>query len=263
MFLKVIACEIALREIAFVASQSRHLVDLEFLTQGLHDHPSRGREEVQARIDAVPVGKYDAILVGYALCGNLITGLTTSHTPLVIPRGHDCITLFLGSMERYQRMADTRPGSYYYTSGWLECLRRRGQQASLMDQHFLPTRAGLNVGTEGAYAEWVQKYGEERAQYLLEVMGHWTESYTHGVLIDFDFSKPLHLHEQVEAICERRGWRFEQVEGDLHLLERWLAGEWDPASFLVVHPGERVAPSYDAGIIRAEATAANTIQESP
>lgn len=252
MFLKVIACEIALREICYVASQCRHLVDLEFLTQGLHDHPNLGREEVQKRVDAVPAGKYDAILIGYALCGNLITGLRTAHTPLVIPRGHDCITFFLGSMDRYQRLSETHPGSYYYTSGWLECLRRRGERASPLNLQFLPTRAGMSVGTESVYGEWVKKYGEERAQYLMEVMGQWTESYTHGVLIDFDFTKPLHLHEQVEAICERRGWRFEQVEGDLHLLERWLNAEWDRDSFLVVQPGEAVVPSYDAGVIRSE-----------
>jgi hypothetical protein len=98
----------------------------------------------------------------------------------------------------------------------------------------------------------VKKYGEERAQYLMEVMGQWTESYTHGVLIDFEFTKPLHLHEEVEAICERRGWQFEQVEGDLHLLERWLNGEWDAESFLVVPPQHRVTPSYNSDIIRAE-----------
>jgi hypothetical protein len=252
MFLKVIACEIAFREICYVVAHSRHLIDVEFLTQGLHDHPAQGHTEVQKRIDAVPAGKYDAILIGYALCGNIISGLTTTHTPLVIPRGHDCITLFLGSMDRYQRLSETHPGSYYYTSGWLECLRRRGLRTSPMDLQFLPTRAGLSTGKEPIYAEWVKKYGEERAEYLMEVMAQWTESYSHGVLIDFDFTRPLHLHEQVEAICERRGWQFEQVEGDLHLLERWLNAEWDRESFLVVQPGETVAPSYDPGIIRAE-----------
>jgi hypothetical protein len=253
MFLKVIACEIALREIAFVASQSRHLVDLEFLAQGLHDHPNLGREAVQKQIDAVPSGKYDAILLGYALCGNILSALQARDTQLVIPRGHDCITFFLGSMERYQRLSEARPGSYYYTSGWLECLRRRGERAPPMNLQFLPTRAGLNTGSESIYEEWVKKYGEERAQYLMEVMGQWAESYTHGVLIDFDFTKPLHLHEEVEAICERRGWRFEQIEGDLHLLERWLNGEWDAGSFLVVPPGQKVVPSYDPGIIKAVA----------
>jgi hypothetical protein len=253
MFLKVISCEIAFREICYVAAQSRHLADLEFLTQGLHDAPNKGRQELQERIDAVPPGKYDAILLGYALCGNMINGLSARQTPLVIPRAHDCITFFLGSCERYQRLAETRPGSYYYTSGWLECVRRRGERASPMDLRFLPSRAGLSPGTEPIYAEWVKKYGKERAQYLMEVMGHWTESYTHGVLIDFDFTRPLHLHEQVETICERRGWHFEQIEGDLRLLQRWVDGEWDSQSFLVVGPGEKVAPSYDAGVICAEA----------
>ena len=54
MFLKVIACEIALREICFVAAQTENLIDLEFLTQGLHDHPLEGRKQIQERIDAVP-----------------------------------------------------------------------------------------------------------------------------------------------------------------------------------------------------------------
>ena len=255
MFLKVIACEIAFREICYVGSQSRHLIDLEFLTQGLHDHPNLGRDELQKRVDAVPAGKYDAILIGYALCGNLISGLKATHTPLVIPRGHDCITFFLGSMARYDRLAETYPGSYYYTSGWLECLRRRGEKASPMNLQFLPTRAGLNAGTESVYSDWVKRYGEERAQYLMEVMGQWTESYSHGVLIDYDFTKPLHLHEEVEAICERRGWRFEQIEGELHLLERWVNGEWDDEAFLTVRPGEVVAPSYDKRVIRAESPA--------
>src|SRR6476620_3424328 len=107
MFLKIIACEIALREIAFLAAQSPHLVDFEFLTQGLHDHPNLGRDEVQKRVDAIPEGKYDAVLIGYALCGNIIAGLRATHTPLVIPRAHDCITFFLGSKERYQQLSDT------------------------------------------------------------------------------------------------------------------------------------------------------------
>ncbi len=93
--------------------------DLEFLTQGYHDIPATGRVEIQKLIDAVPAGKYDAILLGYGLCSNILTGVTCSHTRLVIPRAHDCITFFLGSKERYQRCFGERPGTYYFTSGWL------------------------------------------------------------------------------------------------------------------------------------------------
>ena len=129
MLLKVIACEIAFRELSYAASRSRNLIDFEFLTQGYHDIPAQGRPEIQRRIDAVPAGRYRAIVLGYGLCSNILTGLTTAHTPLVIPRAHDCITFFLGSKERYRRAFDSEPGTYYYTSGWLECCARRGDGA--------------------------------------------------------------------------------------------------------------------------------------
>lgn len=255
MFLKVIACEIAFREICFAAAQSPHILDLEFLTQGLHDTPTRGCAQIQERVDAVPAGKYDAILLGYALCGNIIKGLTAPHTPLVIPRAHDCITFFLGSKERYQTLAETRAGLYYYTSGWLECLRRRGDKATPGTGQFLPTRAGLGGSAAATFQEWVQKYGEEQARYLMEVMDQWTNHYTHGVLIEFDFTRPLKLREQVQAICAERGWQFEEMTGDLGLLRRWLDGEWDPKDFLIVQPQQRVAPSYDSGVITTEPAA--------
>jgi hypothetical protein len=251
-FFKVIACEIAFREICHVAAHTRNLLDLEFLTQGLHDTPVAGCGQIQQRLDAVPAGKYDAILLGYALCGNIIKGLTTRHTPLVIPRGHDCITFFLGSKERYQRLCDERTGAYYYTSGWLECLQRRGEKAAPSNALFLPTRAGAGGSSTSTYEQWVQKYGEERARYLLEVMGQWTQHYTHGVLIDFDFTKPLRLDERVQHICSQRGWQYDELPGDLRLLQRWVDGQWDAQEFLVVQPGETVTPSYDEGVVSAE-----------
>jgi hypothetical protein len=253
LLLKVIACEIAFREISFLAAQSPHAIDVEFVTQGLHDHPDQGHKEVQRRVDATPAGKYDAILLGYGLCGNIIRDLKAAHTRLVIPRAHDCITLFLGSRRRYQDLADTQPGSYFYTSGWLECLRRRGSGASSLDRQFLPAPAGQNGGRGVAYAEWVQKYGAEQADYLMEVLGQWTSSYSHGVLIEFGFTKALELDQRVQGICHQRGWHFEKLAGDLGLFERWLNGQWSQDEFLTVEPGQRVMPSYDDAVVRAEA----------
>lgn len=252
MFFKVIACEVALREICHAIARSTHMVDLEFLDQGLHDRPAKGQEELQRRIDAVPAGRYDAILVGYALCGNLLAGIRATHTRLVVPRGHDCITFFLGSKERYAALNEAMPGAYFYTSGWLECVRRRAETMVPGHPAYLPMRAGAADSPGAAYQHWVDKYGETKARQLLEVMGHWTENYTHGVLIDFDFTKSLHLHEQVRSICTGRGWQFEELEGDIRLLQRWLDAEWDPGSFLIVEPGQRIIPSYDDRVIAAE-----------
>ena len=249
LYLKIIACEIAVREICQAVAQSPNIVDVEFLTQGLHDRPAKGKDEIQARVDAVPAGKYNAILLGYALCGNLIDGLKAMHTRLVIPRAHDCITFFLGSKERYAKLSDTMPGAYFYTSGWLECVRRRGESMVPGHPAYLPLRAGTGPGA--SYEQWVKKYGEEKARQLMEVVSQWTENYTHGVLIDFDFTKPLHLHEQVRAVCNLRGWQFEEVEGDLRLLQRWVDGEWDERSFLIVPPQCQVAPCYNDDVITA------------
>lgn len=249
MFLKVIACEIALREICFLAAQTPHLVDLEFLPQGYHDNPVHGRGRVQERVNAVPEGKYDAVLLGYGLCGNILSGLKAAHTRLVVPRAHDCITFFLGSKERYQQQLEQRPGAYYYSCGWLECMARRGSQALPQGVHYLPNRSGAGDRQRDTFQQWVEKYGEEDARYLLEAMNEWTGHYTHGVLIDYDFTQVLNLRAQVQEVCAKRGWQYEELAGDLRLLKHWLDGEWSEAEFLIVPPGATIAPSYDASVM--------------
>lgn len=250
MFLKVIACEIAFREISYCAAQSSNIVETEFLPQGYHDIPKTGLVEIQKRIDAVPAGKFDAILLGYGLCSNIITGLTSAHTPLVIPRAHDCITFFLGSKERYREFFDAHPGTYYYTSGWLECIRRRGEKSLQQGTTFMPSN--VKNAAAATYQQWVEKYGEEQANYLRETMGNWAATYGHGTLIDFDFTRPLKLREQVQSICASQGWKFEEAAGDLGLLQRWLDGQWDVKDFLVVPPKNKVVTTFDEGIIGVE-----------
>jgi hypothetical protein len=250
MFYKVIACEIAFRELCHAAARSRNLIDLEFLTQGYHDIPGTGRQEIQKCIDAAPAGRYDAILLGYGLCSSILTGLTTAHTPLVIPRAHDCITFFLGSKERYQECFGAKPGTYYYTSGWLECAKRRGSTGPIWGGASLP--AGANAGFKATYEEWVQKYGEDQAKYLMEEMNRWTDSYSHGTLITFEFVEHLKLREQVQQICAERGWQYDEIAGDMGLLYRLLEGGWDDADFLVVRPGQRVVGTNDERVIGVE-----------
>ncbi len=247
MFLKVIACEIAARELYYAAARSKNIIDLELLTQGYHDTPNVGRTELQKRIDAVPSGKYDAIVLAYALCSSILTGITATTTQLVIPKAHDCITFFLGSKERYQKCFSERPGTYYFSSGWLEYAKRRGDKGTMWGGASVPANSNLNF--KAAYDVWVQKYGEEQAKYLLEEMGRWTSNYTHGTLIDFDFLKDLKLDEQVQRICQDKGWEYERLPGDARLFHRLLDGDWTPADFLIVRPGEKVIATFDENVI--------------
>ena len=54
------------------------------------------------------------------LCNNGVAGLRTKRVSLIVPRTHDCITLLLGSKERYREYFDAHPGTYFHFTGWIE-----------------------------------------------------------------------------------------------------------------------------------------------
>jgi hypothetical protein len=251
MYLKIFACEVAVREIGYCAAFSPHILDLEFLPVGHHDEPKNGQADLQRRLEAVPAGKFDAILIGYGICNLILNGLKAVNTRLIVPRAHDCITLFLGSKERYQQVFDTCPGTYYFTSGWLEFptrkARAKGGQVPVEDVGSQASPFSLGK----TFAELAEKYGEDNARYLIEVTASWTESYKRGTLIGFGFNRHPGLRNQVAKICEKHGWQMDELEGDLGLFQRWLCGEWNPKEFLVVEPGQSVAPTYNESVIEA------------
>ena len=243
MFLKVIACEVAFREICHCAARSVNLCDLDFLSQGYHDNPEVGLNRLQKRIDALEEGRFDAVFLGYGLCNNMLSGLCARHTPIVVPRAHDCITFLLGSRKRYREFFQENPGTYYYTAGWLEYRQRGGERPE--------RRQGAGLGGQKSHEEMVALYGEDNARYLAEFMESWTRYYTRGIIIEFEFTAHLPYKEQAREICRRRGWRCEEVQGDLSLLQRGLDGRWSEKDFLIVRPGEQIRPSYDDDIVRS------------
>lgn len=249
MFLKVIACEVACREICHCTASSPNHFDLEFLSQGFHDNPLIGVQRIQERIDAVEANRFDVILIGYGLCNNMLNGLRApDHTPMAIPRAHDCITFFLGSQARYKEHFLQHPGSYYFTTGWIEHRERGGERPE--------RKQGAGLGVQMEYETLVAKYGTDNAKYLMSVMDGWSSHYERGVFIDFDFSHHLPHRIQACSSCEQRGWEYEEVPGDLGLFQRWLDGDWQQDDFLVVPPGATVRPSYDDGVIHIEPVAA-------
>jgi hypothetical protein len=130
MFFKVIACEVTFREICMAAARSVNLVDLEFLTQGYHDNPDIGRARLQEKIDSLPQGRYDAVLLVYALCNNMLVGLRARDIPVVFPRAHDCITFFMGSKERYARyFGNTQALTTTHPAGWSTSTAGRARSA--------------------------------------------------------------------------------------------------------------------------------------
>ena len=241
MKLKCLCCEALTRLVYQCAANSPHLVDVELFRIGLHNEPSNLRDQLQMQIDTFSSGPYDAILLAYGLCGQATAGLKTSTIPLVIPRAHDCITLFLGGRDRYKREFQEHPGTYWYVQDYIE--RREGKGTALS------LGAGLDTNVADTYDEYVEKYGKDNADYLMEVMGGWQEHYQRAVYIDMGVGDGSVVETQTQDEAARRGWTFERMTGNLVLIRRLLDGNWEK-DFLVVEPGEQITMSYDDDVIK-------------
>lgn len=241
MKFKVLACDIMKRELSAVAPRSPHELDIEFLTRdGHHNNPESNRPALQAALDAVPQG-YDAILLGFAYCNCLLKGICARHTRVVVPRAHDCITFFMGSRRAYTDVFTSYPGTYFYTGGWLD----RGDTSQIPQT--LPSIPGLK---ERTYAEMVERYGEDNAQYLMETLGGWRKHYRTGALIRLPTEDAAPLRKQVQSICAENSWEFLEVDGSLSLFEKWVSGQWDD-DFLVVEPNQCIGPTHDDKVMEA------------
>jgi hypothetical protein len=203
------------------------------------------RERIQAALDRVDPKRYDAVLLGYGLCNTGLAGIIAGALPLVLPRAHDCITLFMGSKERYLDYFQGHPGVYFKTTGWIE----RGDNPEELSQLSIPHRLGMDAD----FASLVAKYGEENARYLCDVLCCPTRHYSQLTFIEMGVEPDDRFEQQTRAEAARRGWRFERVQGDLSLLQRLVDGQWDGRDFLFVPPRQRIVATGGCGIVAAEA----------
>lgn len=194
-----------------------------FLDFGLHRVPKSLKEALQERIDQIP--QSHLIVLGYGLCGNGLHGLRAGIHTLLVPRSDDCIAILLGSYAHYRQRFQTSPATYYLTKGWLE--------------------AGSNPLQE--YQEYVQKYGAEKAMWLMD------QQYQHYQKLAFvahneeDLQKYRPQALRVAEFCRRWGMEYEEILGSEAYLQRLVQTALnldgvDP-DFILVQPGEELSQS--------------------
>jgi hypothetical protein len=242
MKFKLISCEIFFREVEFLLKQSPHDIDVDFLQKGLHDIPTgEMQRRIQAKVDEASEQAYDAILLGYGLCNNGLDKLTARRIPLVLPRAHDCITLFFGSRQKYRDYFDANPGTYFKTTGWIE----RDEVAEELKQLSIPTQMGMDK----SYEELVELYGEDNAEFLREELCNTRKNYSQITFIEMGVEPDGRFEEIAREEAKDRQWKYEKVKGDLSLLRRLLNGRWEDEDFLVVAPHHRISARRDEGIV--------------
>jgi hypothetical protein len=246
MRLKAIVCQVFTREMEAVAARSPHSVDTEILTMGLHDLGSSMRAYIQERIDAADSAGYDAILLGYALCGRGTEGLRAGKTRLVLPRAHDCIGVLMGDRRKYREYFQNHPGVYYRSPGWTEF-----QKPGVPLQPALGSATAAALGERRSLEQLILEYGEENGRYLFEQFRAYRHHYSGLTYISTGVASDDACRVQARAEAATEGWKFEEIEGAMTLLDRLVRGDWDEQDFLVVPPGAAVQASLDDGIVSA------------
>ncbi|MDR1908421.1 MAG: DUF1638 domain-containing protein [Spirochaetaceae bacterium] len=235
----LVACEVARKEFDLLVPGSKHEVDIIYIDMGLH---VQGGEKMivklQETLDAIDQTGYDAILLGYGLCNNGICSLH-ANIPIVVPRAHDCITLFMGSRQSYRDYFDTHKGTYFVTTGaWGTDLT-----FELMDGAF---------SKDVLRAEYMEKYDEEEAEYLLEMLGDPLKQYRRLTFVNNGLGDAETVRTKAREVAEHKNWEFDEFPGNTDILSGLVSGDWDPAVFLVVRPGEQIAQAFtDEEIVRA------------
>jgi len=183
--------------------------DCKFLDYGLHRTPENMARALQVEIDQASKLEYDYIILGYGLCSNGILGLHVTKQPIVVPRVHDCISLFLGSSKSYRQQMFSRPGTYYLTPGWIE----KGETPL------------------SKYENYSQSYGRETALWLLkEEMKNYTRiALIDSGLVDLD---PYRAYARQNA--DLLGLQYKELKGSFSYFERLLSGPWDNRDFVLL-----------------------------
>ncbi len=245
MRLKLICCQVLTRELTRAVSISPHSCEVEILTMGLHDLGVSMRPRLQERIDAADNSGYDAILLGYALCGRGTEGLHAGRTQIIFPRAHDCIGLLMGSRDSYQTYFASHPGVYFRSPGWIEY--------QTPGQNLEPANASTNkkLGERRSREELIAEYGEENGNYLFEQFRAFRRHYSGLTYISTGVESEEKLRKQAVAEAKKQGWTYEEVKGSSSLLERLVNGEWDADDFLVVPPGATIRCTLGETIVEA------------
>jgi hypothetical protein len=244
MRLKLISCRVFTREMTAVVARARQTVEVQFLSMGLHNVGCVAmRERIQAAVDAVDATRFDAVLLGYGLCNNGLAGVEARAVPLILPRAHDCITLLLGSKERYLETFEQQPGTYFKSTGWIEHQAAGDELKQLSIAH----RNSMTASFE----ELVAKYGEDNARYLWDELVNHTHHYSRMAFIEMGVEPDGRFEQQTREAATQRGWEFQKMRGHLGLLQRLVDGEWNESEFLIVPPGQAIAARYDEQIVHA------------
>ena len=210
----LIACSMMEDEIKKVYEETGCEIPVIWVERGYHNTPDKLKAELQRLINSHQ--DYDEILLTFGLCGNGTEGIISPKAALVLPKFDDCINMLLCLGERKARgLLET--GSIYLTRGWTL------DEESVLEQ----------------YEKYVEDYGEESAEVILEMM---YEHYEKISVIDtgcYDMAPVLEYAQKAAGLLDLST---QTVKGSTEMLKKLLTSQED-VNIIRKKPGQPVIAS--------------------
>ena len=232
----VIACAVLARDMKEIARELGLELEFTFLEAGLHENPHKLNKKVQEAIDTIAGNRDgDRIIIGYGVCGKGTVGLAARDIPLVIPRVHDCIALFLGGDQAYQEQFKRFPGTYYLSAGWCE------EKAEPVSQRRKKAWFG---NRQLVYEDLKNSHGQKTADHTFAFLNSWQKNYQRAAFIETRSGQAPKYESMAKDMAKAYGWQFERITGDQGLLRQMMTTTASTSRVLVVPPGHAIA--FDA-----------------
>ena len=225
----IIACEIFEREVSILKETSPFDFEISFLPQNLHNEPKNLNTELQNAINLIE-GEYEGIILLYGLCSEALINISSSRYKLIVPRVHDCISIFLGSKDRYNKLSTGK--IYWYTSSWIDKTLMPGKE------HHENLKKSL-----------IDAYGDDNGQYLFDMECECYKRYEKGVFINNPIINQKKDIEFTKNCCKYLNWKYEECEGSLGMILNLINGKWNSEDYLIVPIGHKIIPTYDERVI--------------
>jgi hypothetical protein len=206
----IIACRTVIEEMQGLMPSD---IEPHTLESGLHLHPDKLQDALQAMIDEVTADT-ETIILGYGLCSMGVIGLKAADSYLVIPRQDDCIAIFLGPRSAYRKALNQEPGTYFLSKGWID--------------------AGITIVDELKRME--ERYGKKRAE---RVMKRMLQHYRRLVFIDMGYQDQEKYRKFSRMAAKRFSLTYQEIKGTPEFLRKICNGPWDD-EFVVVPPGHTI-----------------------
>ena len=224
----VIACGVLAVDLKTHARKLGMDLTFEFLEAGLHNNPAMLRGKLQKAIDDTPAREDGGrIVIGYGVCGKGTIGIRSRSIPLVIPKVHDCIALFLGGDQAYREQFKNYPGTYYLSAGWCE------KHTEPMSQR----KCQAWFGSEKIrFDDLVKSHGQKAAETTFAFLNSWQKNYQRAAFIDTGAKQSPTYEAKAREMAQTYGWEYAKIQGSHELIGKLLTQETSTDEILVVPP---------------------------